>query len=86
MRKVCPYYVYILLCDDGSDYTGYSNNPTQRFGEHVSGRGAKYTRMHTPSRIVYLQGHDTRIAAMRRERKIKTLTHAGKQRLIEAAI
>ena len=86
MRKVCPYYVYILLCDDGSYYTGYSNNPTHRFGEHVSGRGAKYTRMHKPSRMVYLQGHDTRIDAMRRERKIKTLTHAGKQRLIEAAI
>ena len=86
MRKVCPYYVYILQCDDGSYYTGYSNNPAQRFSEHLSGRGAKYTRMHKPARIVYLQGHDSRIAAMRRERKIKTLTHAGKQRLIEAAI
>jgi putative endonuclease len=86
MGKVCPYYVYILLCADGSFYTGYSNNPTHRFGEHVSGRGARYTRMHPPSRLVYLQGHDTRGAAMRRERKIKALTHAGKQRLIEAAI
>ena len=80
-----PYFVYILLCADGSYYTGYSNDPAQRFGEHLRGRGAKYTRMHRPTGIVYLQGHRTRRDAMARERKIKTLTHEAKQKLIEAA-
>lgn len=85
MKKTKPYYVYILLCDDGSYYTGYSNNPTQRFVEHLKGRGARYTRMHRPRSMVYLQRHRTRRAAMRRERKLKTLTHEAKRRLIEEA-
>ena len=84
LRKTSAYYVYILVCDDGSYYTGYSNNPTNRLTQHMRGRGAKYTRMHRPTRIVYLQRHKTRLAAMRRERKIKKLTHEAKRRLIEA--
>ena len=80
------YYVYILLCADGSYYTGYSNNPGHRLAEHLSGRGARYTKMHKPSRIVYLKRHKTRRAAMAHERKVKTLTHEGKRKLIEAAI
>ena len=80
-----PYFVYILLCVDGSYYTGYSNDPAERFGEHLSGRGARYTRMHRPTGIVYLQGHKTRRDAMARERKIKALTHEAKRKLIQAA-
>jgi putative endonuclease len=83
MRKANSYYVYILMCDDGSYYTGYSNNPAHRLVEHLKGRGAKYTRMHRPRKMVYLQRHRTRRAAMRGERRIKTLTHEGKRRLIE---
>jgi putative endonuclease len=86
MRKNQWYYVYILLCADGSYYTGYSNNPTHRLGEHLKGRGARYTRVHKPSRIVYLRRHKTQKAAMLQERKIKTLTHEEKRKLIEAAI
>jgi putative endonuclease len=83
MRRESSYYVYILLCADGSYYTGYSNNPAERLSEHLKGRGARYTRMHKPSRIVYLRRHGTRKAAMAQERKIKTLTHKEKQKLIE---
>ena len=85
MRKESSYYVYILLCDDGSYYTGYSNNPAHRLVEHLKGRGARYTRMHRPRRLVYLQQHRTRRAAMVRERRIKALTHEAKRRLIEDA-
>ena len=77
------YYVYILRCDDGSYYTGYSNNPANRFIEHSKGRGARYTRMHKPDGIAYIQGLKTRRAAMRRERQIKTFTHEQKRNLIE---
>jgi putative endonuclease len=77
------YYVYILLCADGSYYTGYSNNPANRFTEHSKGRGARYTRMHKPSGIAYLQSLKTRSAAMKRERQIKTFTHEQKRNLIE---
>ena len=79
------YYVYILLCDDGSYYTGYTNNPASRYIEHSKGRGARYTRMHKPHGIAYLQSLKTRTEAMRRERQIKTYTHEQKRNLIETA-
>lgn len=85
MGRARSYYVYILLCEDGSYYTGYSNDPAHRLVEHQKGRGAKYTRMHRPRSIVYLQRQRTRKAAMIRERRIKSLTHQAKRRLIEGA-
>jgi len=86
MGRGHTYYVYILLCDDGSYYTGYSNNPEYRLVQHLKGRGARYTKMHKPSKIVYLQRHTSRRDAMIRERRIKTLSHQQKRELVEAAI
>jgi putative endonuclease len=77
------YFVYVLLCNDGSYYTGYSNNPASRLVRHMKGQGARYTRMHKPRGIVYLQEHGTRSAAMKRERQIKALTHAEKSHLVD---
>jgi putative endonuclease len=75
------YYVYMLICADGSYYTGYSSNPTLRLVEHMKGQGARYTRMHKPRKIVYLERHKNRSMAMRREREIKALTHKEKRSL-----
>ena len=82
-KKRESYFVYILLCDNGSYYTGYSTNPASRLIKHMKGQGARYTRMHKPSSIVYLQSLKTRRAAMKRERQIKALTHTEKSHLIE---
>jgi len=85
MRSQGSYYVYMLLCDDGSYYTGYSSNPAIRLFEHLKGRGARYTRTHKPSGIVHVERLRTRRAAMKREREIKTLTHEEKRNLVEEA-
>ncbi|MGA2239832.1 MAG: GIY-YIG nuclease family protein [Candidatus Bathyarchaeia archaeon] len=79
--KRTSYFVYMLLCDDGSYYTGYTSNVQSRFERHRKGRGARYTKMRQPKRIVYLQRFATRRAAMRRERQMKTLSHDGKRDL-----
>jgi len=71
----------MLLCDDGSYYTGYTNNVLSRFERHKKGYGARYTKMRRPSKIVYLQRFATRGAAMRRERHIKRLSHEQKEDL-----
>ena len=76
-----PYYVYILLCKDGSYYTGYAKNVKRRVERHKKGQGARYTRMHQPEKIVYVKKFDSRGEAMKREREIKSLTHSKKQRL-----
>ena len=77
------YSVYVLLCDDGSYYTGYSDNVKSRFERHKKGHGARYTRMHKPKRIIYVEEFRTRRAAIKREQQIKTLGHEQKRELVE---
>jgi len=77
-----PYYVYILRCKDGSYYTGHAKDVEKRFEMHKKGRGARYTRMHEPEKLVYIEQFENRGEAMRRERRIKTLSHNKKQQLI----
>ena len=76
------YYVYILRCKDGSYYTGHAKDVEKRFEMHKKGRGARYTRMHEPEKLVYVEPFENRGEAMKRERKIKKLSHDRKQRLI----
>jgi putative endonuclease len=76
------YYVYIIRCKDGSYYTGHAKDAEKRFDMHKKGRGARYTRMHEPEKLVYVEPFESRSEAMRRERKIKTLNHDKKQQLI----
>lgn len=72
------YYTYIIECEDGSYYTGYSNDPWKRFEAHKSGKGAKYTRSHKPKKLVYIYRHKTKSQAMRQELMIKRQTRQGK--------
>lgn len=77
------YEVYIIRCRDGSYYTGHAKDAEKRFGIHKKGRGARYTRMHEPEELVYIEPFESRGEAMRRERQIKRLSHSRKQQLIE---
>ncbi len=65
------WYVYILLCEDNSLYTGASNDVQRRFSEHVNGTGGHYTRSHKPLRVVYMEQHPTQSDAFKREAQIK---------------
>ena len=76
-----PYYVYILQCIDGSFYTGYTKNVDQRMRQHSCGKGARYTRMHKPQEVVYIELLDSRALAMRREKAIKKLSREQKHDL-----
>jgi putative endonuclease len=80
-KKRTSYFVYMLLCDDGSYYTGYTSNVQSRFEQHKKRRGARYTKMHEPKRIVYLQRFTARRTAMRRERQMKAFSHDQKRDL-----
>jgi len=79
--KSTSYYVYLLLCDDGSYYTGYTKNVPSRLWQHKKGYGARYTRMCRPKRIIHVEEFKTRRAAMLREQQIKGLTHNQKRDL-----
>ncbi|MCJ7566423.1 MAG: GIY-YIG nuclease family protein, partial [Anaerolineales bacterium] len=79
---VPEYFCYIIECADGSFYTGWSTNPVRRLKEHSAGRGARYTRVRRPLRLVYTERQPDRSAAQRRELKIKRLSHTRKEALI----
>jgi putative endonuclease len=72
------FYVYILLCCDGSFYTGYTKDLDARTKQHENGKGAKYTMAHKPKKVAYVEVFDTRGKAMKREREIKKLSHQQK--------
>ncbi len=76
-----PYYVYILLCKDGSYYTGYTKDVEYRVKQHKKGHGARYTRVREAEKMVYVEVFNSRSEAMKREREIKSMSHKGKQRL-----
>lgn len=75
------HFVYILLCGDGTLYTGYTIHLLNRFIKHCSGKGAKYTRGRLPLDMVYYEQFDTKSKALRREHQIKRLTKKQKLQL-----
>lgn len=78
--------VYIILCSDGTLYTGITTDLQRRFDQHVTGRGAKYFRGRHPVDVVYREGGHTRSSAGRREIEIKTLARSEKQGLLSSGL
>jgi putative endonuclease len=79
-----PYYVYIIKCKDGSFYTGYTKDLDSRVMLHVSGKGARYTRMHKAQRLMYAEEFGSRSEAMRKEKRIKQLSNHQKLQMINS--
>ena len=73
---------YIVECCDGTFYTGWAVDAERRLKVHNAGRGARYTRMRRPVKLVYVEAQPDRTAAMKRERAIKKLTREKKLALI----
>ena len=77
-------YTYILKCNDGSLYTGWTNCLEKRVAAHQSGRGAKYTKCRRPVELVYWESFPTRSEAMSREAAIKQMSREDKLELIKS--
>lgn len=79
------WFVYIVLTDRGTLYTGIAIDPDVRFLKHVEGSGAKYLRAFKPVRIVWREEHPDKGSSLRREAAIKKLSKRGKWKLIEGS-
>lgn len=77
------YFCYIVECVDGTYYTGWSTDPERRVKVHNAGRGAKYTGMRRPVKLVYVESVENLSAALKRERAIKNLDHQRKKMLVD---
>ncbi len=80
MSWVC----YLLRCADDTLYCGITNNLDQRLLAHNTGEGAKYTRGRAPVRLVHVEQHPDKSAALKREMQIKQMTRDEKQRLCKS--
>jgi predicted GIY-YIG superfamily endonuclease len=49
----------------------------------MNGKGARYTRMHKPKKLVYAEQFESRAEAMRREKRLKKLGHQQKRELVK---
>lgn len=79
--------VYILLCSDGSYYTGLTKKPVEaRVQEHETGLYKGYTSRLRPVALVYAELHTRLIEAIARERQIKQRSRRKKEALIHNAL
>ena len=80
------YYVYILSCENNILYTGVTTDYKRRFLEHSKAngtkKGAKFTKVHKPKKIVALWSTSGRSLAQKLEARIKQLTKDNKLLLI----
>ncbi len=77
------WYVYMVCCNDGTLYTGITNDLEKRIEAHNSGKdGARYTRSRRPVKLVYSEQVESKSAAAKLEYQFKKLTLSKKKRLI----
>lgn len=82
MTEKC-YWVYILECENGSYYTGYTTNLLRRYQLHIDGKASKYTRSFKPIKIAQswkIEGDKS--LAMRLESQLKKLSRSEKEEVI----
>ena len=66
--------VYLVLCLDGSLYTGVTNNIGRRMKMHASGKGSKYVRAKGFDKILAVKECADKSIAMKEEYFVKQLS------------
>lgn len=72
----------MVRCNDGTYYTGITNDLEKRLKAHNDGSGAKYTMPRRPVKLVYCETYPDRSEATQREIQLKKFTKAQKEILI----
>ncbi len=79
------WFVYMLLCNDGTLYTGVTTDVVRRVKEHNgyggAEKGAKYTKVRRPVELVYQEPVSSRSAAQIREAELRRLSRVQKLHL-----
>jgi len=76
------FWVYILVCADGSYYTGHTDNLEHRIAQHNAAEIEGYTRSRVPVKLVFSQECATREEALAAERRLKGWSRAKKEALL----
>ena len=78
------WFVYVVLCKDGSYYCGITTDLTRRIEEHNNGTGARYTRAKRPVKLLKHWTYPDRSSASKAEYRFKQLRRTAKERLIRS--
>jgi putative endonuclease len=76
-----PWFVYLLECHNGRLYAGVTVDLAARFAQHRSGKGAMFTRLNAPRRMLAAQSCANRSEAQKLEARVKRLSVAAKRSL-----
>lgn len=79
-------HMYILICGDGTYYTGSTRNLARRLMQHQSGTGAIHTTMHQPVDLIYSEVFSRIDHAFYREKQVQRWSHDKKTALIKGEI
>jgi len=76
------YYVYVLMCTDGTFYVGITNNVERRLGEHNLGIDPHcYTFTRRPVVCMHVSEFGQVCEALQCEKQLKGWSHAKKSAL-----
>jgi putative endonuclease len=78
------WYLYLIECEDGSLYTGITTDVERRYAQHVAGKGARYTRMKKPVRLVGFRECGSKSEALKAEFAFKKLPRCKKELVLPA--
>lgn len=84
MGKNKHYFFYILFCADGTLYGGFTTDLKRRLEQHNSGRGAKYTRVRRPVKMIYHEEFDSKSLALKAEYAFKHQARSKKESFLLA--
>ena len=72
------WHLYLIECTGGTLYAGISTDVERRYAEHLSGKGARYTRSHKPLRLLGARPCGSHSDALKAELALKKLPKARK--------
>lgn len=72
------WFVYLLECRGGRIYTGVSPDYERRIADHRAGKGAAFTRINPPERLLAVKQFADKREAMRIETQVKRLRRPEK--------
>lgn len=67
------WWLYLLECRGGGIYTGIAKDVEARFQQHAAGKGAKYTQINPPLRVLASQLYPDHRSAAWAEAEMKRL-------------
>ncbi len=75
------WYVYLLQTENNKIYTGISPDVNARFDKHAVGKGALFTRLNKPLKVLAFKAFSSKREAAMVEIQIKKIPKASKLKM-----